>query len=233
MKRVALVHTVKSVCDSFPSQLREAMGLPAAEFRIHNIMDDFLADDSSDTGEFSTVNKARLYNDIKNAEMTGADLIVVTCSTLGPAVSMIQPFVKTPIVTIDEAMAAEAVKKGTRIGLLATARSTIKASCFKLEEEAAKIGKNIEIEVSHDEEAVRALKAGDVKKHNALVMKMAERLHAPDVVVLAQASMAMMEEPLRERFGVSVYSSPALCIAQIKGILNEDALHKNGNGIRK
>ncbi len=219
MKRVALIHTVKSVYDSFPGQLREALGLPAAELKIHNIMDDFLADDPADIGEFSTVNKARLYNDIKSAELTGADLIVVTCSTLSPTVAEIRPFVKTRIVTIDEAMAAEAVKNGTRIGLLATANSTINASRFKLEEEAGKLGKSVEIEISHDEDAIRALKAGDVEKHNALVVKMAEQLHGPDVMVLAQASMAPMGAPLREKFGVPVYSSPALCIAQVKEIL--------------
>lgn len=219
MKRVALIHTVKSVYDSFPVQLRDAFGLSAEELKIHNIMDDFLADDPADRGEFSTVNKARLYNDIKSAEMTGADLIVVTCSTLSPTVAQIRPFVKTRIVTIDEAMAAEAVKNGTKIGLLATANSTVGASCFKLEEEAAKIGKTIEIELSHDEDAIRALKAGDITKHNVLVVKMAQKLHNPDIIVLAQASMAPMEAALREQFEVPVYSSPALCIAQVREIL--------------
>ncbi|MBR2591347.1 MAG: aspartate/glutamate racemase family protein, partial [Oscillospiraceae bacterium] len=189
---------------------------------LHNIMDDFLADDPADTGEFSTVNKARLYNDIKSAEMTGADLIVVTCSTLSPTVAEIRPFVKTRIVTIDEAMAAQAVKTGKKIGLLATANSTVNASRFKLEEAAAKIGKTVEIEISHDEEAIRALKAGDAEKHNELVMKMAQKLHSPDVMVLAQASMAPMETALHERFGVPVYSSPALCIAQVKEILAKE-----------
>ena len=221
MKRVALIHTVKSVYDSFPAQLREALGLSPEELKIHNIMDDFLADDPADIGEFSTVNKARLYNDIKSAELTGADLIVVTCSTLSPTVAEIRPFVKTRIVTIDEAMAAEAVKQGTRIGLLATANSTIEASRFKLKEEAQKIGKAVEIEVSHDEDAIRALKAGNVEKHDALVMEMADKLHAPEVMVLAQASMAAMEAPLREKYGIPVFSSPALCIAQVKEILEK------------
>lgn len=52
MRRIALVHTVKSVYDTFEGQLREALGDGFGELKIHNLMDDFLANDPADTGVF-------------------------------------------------------------------------------------------------------------------------------------------------------------------------------------
>lgn len=224
MKRVALVHTVKSVYDTFPGQLREALGDSVGELKLHNLMDDFLADDPADTGVFSTNNKARLYNDLQAAYMTGADLIVVTCSTLSPTVAEIRPFIPTRIVSIDEAMAQKAVTSGRKIGLLVTAKSTLEPSKFKLMEEAQKAGREVEIEVVHTEDAIRALKAGDKARHDQLVLEMASQLHDVDVIVLAQASMAHMEEPVAAQTGRPVFSSPKLCIQQVKTILESSKM---------
>ena len=57
----------------------------------------------------------------------------------------------------------------------------------------------------------------DVDTFNA--MEEIPDLSGYDCIVLAQASMAPMEAPLRKQFGIPVYSSPALCIAQVKEIL--------------
>ena len=206
MRRIALVHTVKSVYDTFEGQLREALGDGFGELKIHNLMDDFLANDPADTGVFSTTNKARLYNDIQAMEMTGAELIVVSCSTLSPTVEEIRPFIHTRIVTIDEAMAHKAVTSATRIGLLVTANSTKIPSQFKLASEAQKAGRAIEVETVHNEAAIQALKAGNREKHDQLVHEMAALLHEPELIVLAQASMAHLEQELAEACGVPVLS---------------------------
>ncbi|GAB1482236.1 hypothetical protein MASR2M78_10510 [Treponema sp.] len=84
MKRIALIHTVRSVLDSFEGLLRSAL---SEQVLIHNLLDDFLATDPALRGLFTDTNKERLAGDLRNAELTGADLIVVTCSTLTPAVA--------------------------------------------------------------------------------------------------------------------------------------------------
>ena len=122
MKRIACIHTVYSVIQSFTQQLRE--GVPG-DFLIHTLYDDFLATDPAMTGEFSETNHNRLRLDMQAQALTGADLIVVSCSTLSPSVRRLRGEFSVPVVAIDDAMVNEAVTLGSRIGLLAPANSTV------------------------------------------------------------------------------------------------------------
>lgn len=156
MKSIALIHTVKTVACSFDQQLKDYVGEPV---KIHNLWDDFLANNPNEIGEFTIENRCRLYNDIKTAEMTGADMIVVTCSTLTPVVNMIRLFVKVPLIAIDDAMGRKAVTYGDRVLVLATAGSTEGPMREKLNAEAAKLGKSIQIDFKANAEAFQAMKA--------------------------------------------------------------------------
>ena len=216
MKRIACIHTVRSVMDSFTAQLRGALG---GEVLIHTLYDDFLATDPADRGRFSAVNHRRLRLAMHAQALTGADLLVVTCSTLSPSVRALRRECSVPVVTIDDAMVHEAVELGSRIGLIATANSTVKPSCSALKATAAEAEKTVNINVLCDENAIRALRLGDRETHDALVLEMAEKLRESDVLVLAQASMSHMERAVAERTGKPALSSPSRCIAQIKAIL--------------
>ncbi len=102
MKSIALIHTVKSVASGFDDSLRNYLGY---EVKIHNLWDDFLANNPNEIGEFTIQNRNRLFCDMKAQELTGADIIVTTCSTLTPAVELIRPFIQVPVIAIDDAMA--------------------------------------------------------------------------------------------------------------------------------
>ena len=215
-KRIACIHTVYSVISSFTELLLEEFG---GEVLIHTLYDDFLATDPAETGKFSGINHARLRLDMQAQALTGADLIAVSCSTLSPSVRALRGEFNIPVVAIDDAMVREAVAAGGRIGLLATAKSTVRPSFSALEAAAAAAGREIDIQVVCDEEAICALKAGDRETHDALVLEMAEQLENRDVIVLAQASMAHMEGPVAERTGIPALSSPKRCVAHIRSIL--------------
>lgn len=216
MKRVACIHTVYSVIASFTDQLRQGLG---EDVKIHTLYDDFLATDPADTGRFSVINHNRLRLDMQAQALTGADIIVVSCSTLSPSVRLLRPEFNVPVVAIDDAMVREAVEKGSRIGLLATANSTVKPSHSALLAAAKAAGKDVDVQIICDEDAIRALKAGDKQTHDRMVLELAERFTDRDVIVLAQASMAHMEQAVQARTGILTLSSPARCIAEIKGIL--------------
>ena len=216
MKRVACIHTVYSVIADFTAQLRAALG---EDVKIHTLYDDFLATDPADTGRFSPINHDRLRLDMQAQALTGADIIVVSCSTLSPSVRLLRPEFHVPVVAIDDAMVREAVARGSRIGLLATANSTVKPSHSALLAAAKAAGKDVDVRIICDEEAIRALKAGDKAKHDRMVLEMAGRFTDRDVIVLAQASMAHMEKAVAEETGIATLSSPARCIAEIKNIL--------------
>lgn len=216
MKSIALIHTVKTVANSFEQKLKDYVGEPV---KIHNLWDDFLANNPNEIGEFTIENRCRLYNDIKSAEMTGADMIVVTCSTLTPVVNMIRPFVRVPLIAIDDAMGRKAVTYGERILVLATAGSTEGPMREKLNTEAAKLGKSIQIDFQANAEAFQAMKAVQMERHDAILLDMAKNISGYDCVVLAQASMAHLDQKIEEICKIPVLSSPGLCMEQVKETL--------------
>lgn len=216
MKRVALIHTVKSVLNSFETLLYEAID---NDIKIHNIYDDFLASDPGEIGYFSDTNKKRLLYALKAAELTGADVIVVTCSTLTPAVTELREQIKIPVIAIDDAMAENAVKVGKRILVLATAKSAEGPIQIKLNSEAALQDREIFLTVRRSDEAFTALKSLDMETHDNLVLEMASNTQGYDAIVLAQASMAHLEKQISDITGLQVFSSPDSCINQIKVLL--------------
>ena len=216
MKSIALIHTVKTVANSFEQKLKDYVREPV---KIHNLWDDFLANNPNEIGEFTIENRCRLYNDIKSAEMTGADMIVVTCSTLTPVVNMIRPFVRVPLIAIDDAMGRKAVTCGERILVLATAGSTEGPMREKLNAEAAKLGKSIQIDFQANAEAFQAMKAVQMERHDAILLDMAKNISGYDCVVLAQASMAHLDQKIEAICKIPVLSSPGLCMEQVKETL--------------
>ena len=67
-------------------------------------------------------------------------------------------------------------------------------------------------------EEYQALKAGDQAAHDRIVLEMADEMRDRDVLVLAQASMAHMEQPVSAHTGLPVLSSPRRCVEQGKGM---------------
>ena len=62
MKSIALIHTVKSVASGFDDSLRNYLGY---EVKIHNLWDDFLANNPNEIGEFTIQNRNRLFCDMR------------------------------------------------------------------------------------------------------------------------------------------------------------------------
>ncbi|HPZ15945.1 MAG TPA: aspartate/glutamate racemase family protein, partial [Sphaerochaeta sp.] len=180
MKQVALVHTVRPVLESFPTLLRQTV---ETELKMYNLLDEFLASNPAEIGYFSIANRNRLFNDIKSAELTGADIIVVTCSTLTPTVEMIRPFVSVPIVAIDDAMTEEAVRIAKKIKVVATAMSTLEPTIAKLNKEAQKIGAEITVDAEDNLPAYTAMRSTDMATHDRLVLKMIEESTGYDAIV--------------------------------------------------
>lgn len=218
MKKVAIIYTVRPVLGTFPELLEEVVGEP---LKIFNLLDDFLASDPGETGIFSIENHNRLFNDIKSCELTGADLIVVTCSTLTPAVQRIRPFIKVPIVAIDDAMTEKAVRIGSKIKVIATAMSTIKPTIAKLEQEAKLAGITVHIDAEDNETAYAAMKRGDLAAHDTLVLAQVAEVKGYDSIVLAQASMGHLQAEAEKLANIPVLASPRLCCEQVGLLLKE------------
>ncbi len=215
MPKIAAIHTVPSVYASFPALLRETF--PGVE--VTNTLDEFLAADPAVKGEFTKDNLNRFHALLRCAEMTEADAIVVTCSTLTPPVETLRPLIRTPLVAIDGPMHRKAVSIGSEITLLATARSTIGPGRIGLASAAAKIGREAHVEAIVCDNAYDAIKKLDKETHDRDVLAAAENITGRDVIVLAQASMAHLQDEIQRRTGIPTLSSPALCMEELKKAL--------------
>jgi Asp/Glu/hydantoin racemase len=215
--RVAFVHTVATLVPRFRELAAEL--LPGAE--TFDVVDETLLRDATAEGRVSLDVARRLFAHLASAEKHGADLVVVTCSSVGDVVDAARDFAGVPIVRIDQAMADEAVARGRRIGVLATLRSTLEPTAALIRRAAASSGREVEVRDAVVDGAFDALRAGDTDRHDALVRDgLRELLGWADVVVLAQASMARVVDSLTDdERSTPILSSPRLGMERVAGLL--------------
>ena len=216
-KTLGLVHTSATLVPIF-AQLCKAK-LPHVE--TFNLVDDSLVRAITTRGSLTADIARRVAGYIASAEAGGADFILVTCSSIGPAVEAAAPFSAVPVLRVDQPMADEAVQTGRRIGVLATLPTTLNPTSDLVRRRAAHAGKSIELTSRLCEGAFDALMAGDAAKHDTLVAAALRELSAQvDVILLAQASMARVVDalPAADR-RVPILASPPTAIAYLATLL--------------
>ena len=214
---LALIHTSPTLTPLF--RVLCAAEMPDVE--VFHMVDESLIQDTIRAGRLRGITIRRLLGQIASAEAAGADVVMVTCSSIGPGVALAQSLFDLPVVRIDEAMAEEAVRKGTRIGVAATLRTTLEPTIELLKTKAAQAGREIEVVESLTDGAFEAVLAGDVATHDRILADALVRdLHDVDLIVLAQASMArVVNEMPAGALDVPVLSSPELAVRRAKEIL--------------
>ena len=211
--RLVLIHTVPPLVDVFNRLGAEL--LPGVE--LMHIVDEPLRMLERQPDHLAGEILARLESHVSLAERVGASATLITCSTLSPIVAEVRPKFTIPVMAIDEAMIAQAVTTGSKIGVVATAISTLEPTRQLLQARAGVLGKEVDVDTVLAENALSALLAGDGTTHDSLVkgavLEMSQRV---DVIVLAQASMARALDAMSEsERGVPVLSSPHLALEQV------------------
>lgn len=221
MIRIALIHTVKSVYESFDAALRQA--LTDCELKTHNVLDEFLASDAapSEKGCFTLANRQRLLHQLQAAALTEADLIVTTCSQLSSAAEDMAPIIGVPLITIDHGMISRALQKGNRIALISSAEGTVAPISETIRRMAERMSVPVCIRVYCDQRAIEALKAGDREEHDRRIEALAHEIHDCDTAIIAQASGAHMGGRVAEIAGIETFTSVESCIGEICAFVRE------------
>jgi aspartate/glutamate racemase len=216
MRTVAAVFTAQSIVESTKQLFAELV----PDCRVISIIEDALIQDVIRAGQVTPEIARRLVRYYLAAEDTGADLIFNTCSSIGDVAIMARTLVTIPLVKIDDAMAAEAVRGGARVGVLATLQTTLAPTVRLVKAQAEKAGRTVSVVEGLAKGAFEALVAKQVEEHDALVTAAAEQVAGKaDVIVLAQGSMARLEEALAKRTGKPVLSSPRRGVLEVKATL--------------
>lgn len=216
MKTVVAIHTAMPMVE--PTMELFTKHLP--EVRLINIVDDSLIQDVIRAGKVPPEVEKRLKQYYASAIDAGAQVIFNTCSSVGDIALEAKKSLKVPLVKIDDAMAIMAVKESDSIGVLATLISTLDPTVRLIRHFASDQDKVVSISEGLAEGAFQAVIGGDRDLHDKLILNAAKKL-APEVelFVLAQGSMARMEEEIARATGKKVLSSPELGVLQVKEVL--------------
>ncbi|MEW5811838.1 MAG: aspartate/glutamate racemase family protein [Actinomycetota bacterium] len=204
-----------SVLDAF--RARAAEDLSGAD--VFHVLNEGLLQDLLHGVDTDTV-FAAMAAQLAVVERQGAQLIVMTCSSTSPGVDVARRSLGVPVLKIDDPMARRAVGAGSVIGVLCTASSTLAASTQLLQDHAAEQERPVTLRPVLVDGAYDALQSGDRDTHDRLVSTAAAELApAVDVLVLAQASLAHLQQSLADAHGIPVLSSPPLLFDELQSLV--------------
>jgi Asp/Glu/hydantoin racemase len=212
MSRLTLIHTVGGLVPVFGELTHEL--LPGVE--TQDVVDEALLAEAIAAGQVPEATATRLEGHIEAALESGSELVVVTCSSMGPVVDGIRERTGWPVLRIDEAMADRALELGRRVGVVATLPTTLEPTAALIRRRAG--DRPVEVVTRLCEGAFAALKAGDLETHDRLVREgLLDVLPRVDVVVLAQASMARVAATLGDAASAApILASPRLGVERVR-----------------
>jgi glutamate racemase len=215
---IAAIHTAMPMVD--PTKELFAKYLP--DERLINIVDDSLIQDVIRNNGVTPEVKKRLMAYYHAAVDAGAEIIFNTCSSVGEVAISARQILPVPIVKIDDDMAKKSIGISDRIGVIATLATTLGPTCRLVESMALAAGKKIKITEGLADGAFQAVISGNRDLHDELILKKALEIAGNvDVIVLAQGSMARMEQNLSDKTGRIVLSSPLSGVLNVLSLVNE------------
>jgi len=211
MTRIALIHALAHSVAPINDEMERAW----PECRRMNLLDDSLSADLARSGRgLDAAMHARFETLAAYAEGTGAQGILFTCSAFGPCIEAAaarRPHM--PVLKPNEAMVADAVKAGRRIGLVASFAPTLQSMPPEFPD-------SVQVLPRLAEGAMHALDEGRTQAHDEAVLQAAQALLAQgcDVIALAQFSMARAAPLLRRELPqkVPVLTTPGSAVRVLR-----------------
>ena len=189
MSRIACLHTAASNIAVFDDAVRGLDPVEAgqsAAMLTHEVRADLLA--AAEQAGRPTDKILRQTADVLLGLCAGADVVLLTCSTLGPAADMMGD-APVPVLRVDAALAAQAVRGGGRVVALCAVETTVEPTRKVFAAACGATGATVEVRLIPG--AWAAFRAGDHAAYLMLVARAADDAACGGArVALAQASMA-------------------------------------------
>ncbi len=206
---------------------REIKNVLGDDIEIYDQQDPSILADVREAGYVTQAPAARLIKMFMNAAEEGCDAVLNVCSSVGEVADSVQDvaaYLGMPIVRIDEDMCRDAVRKGLRIGVMATLPTTLIPTCNTVTRVARECNRHVEIKQCLVENAFGLDQEQFRERMSTSAATIADDV---DVIVLAQGSMAYCAEFLSDKYGLPVLASPAYGVVALKnalvkkGVINE------------
>ena len=216
MINVICVHTAMALVEPLAKTFAELL----PEVNVNHIADSSLIKEVIANNEVTPAVRRRLLAYYNAAADAGADVVFNTCSSVGDVADYGNTYAPIPVFRIDQPMAAQAVAVYNRIGVISTLPTTLDPTCRLLKNEAKKVGREVTLVEGLADGAFAAGQSGDGETHDRLIAEAAGRIaNQVDAFVLAQGSMARMEQRLSDLTGKPVLSSPVLGVKGLRKFL--------------
>lgn len=212
MKKVAFIHTVHAVIPQMDKLFHDII----KNAEVFHLLDESILKKAIAQGRLTPDLCAKIAALARMAEAGGADVIMVTCSSVSPCVDVAQKRVRVPVLKIDQPMAEEAGRHGGRVAVVATLKATLNPTSALIRTNAAKCKSDLRIVPFLCAHAFKALVRGDLKAHDEQICEkllLADR--EADLIVLAQASMANVIQRTNVKLTRKVLTSPVSGIRNI------------------
>jgi Asp/Glu/hydantoin racemase len=215
-KRIFLLHAY------FPSMapVGRAFREIWPEATVFNLLDESLYADISSEGNVPAAVTDRIANLLRHCETSGADGIIFTGSTFGPAIEKVRNSVAIPVLTSDEGAAEAAVQAGRSILILSTAARSMPVTRRGLDVAAARAGVRPAITEKLVEGAKAALDAGDLVSHNRLIRAAIDNTDGYDVVVFGQMSMEVALDDAEPTVASRIITTPRASARKMRSLLS-------------
>lgn len=185
MPRIGFLHTAGVHVATFEGLVRAADADVAC---VHEVEPDLLERARRDGP--TTEIAASILAMLERLVAQGTDVVVCTCSTLGPLAEALADRVSVPVLRVDRPMARAAVETGSRIAVVAALESTFEPTRALLTDEARRRGLSPTIVDVCVPQAWAAFESGNSDGYLRQIADAARSVAADvDVIVLAQASM--------------------------------------------
>ena len=233
--KVGLIYTstTPELIELVEQEVKKQLG---DDVELYSLQDPSILADVRAAGYVTTAPAARLIGMYMKAAEEGVDAMLNLCSSVGEVADSAQDVAKyigVPIVRVDEEMCREAVRKGQRIGVMATLPTTLEPTKGTILRMARECNRHVEL--------VDCLVDGafglDQDQFKARMTEMAGTIaDKVDVIVFAQGSMAYCEQYIADKFGPQ--QPPLWCSRAEKGAGKErhhlkkeqEPEHENGSG---
>ena len=218
--RVALIHAVTLAIDP----VQEAFRRLWPDAYCSNLLEDSLGPDREREGELTAGLAARIGTLADYAASTGADGVLFTCSSFGPAIEQAAARLPIPVLKPNEAMFEAAFETGDQIGMLSSFAPAV-ASMEREFIELARLkgAKNARIRTVCVPGAMHALRAGKGEEHDRLLAEAAAELSGCEAVMLAQFSTARAERAVAATVPCPVLTSPVAAVQKLRRAITGDA----------
>lgn len=213
--RIALIHAVAVAIEP----IRAAFDALWPEARPFNLLDDALSPDRERAAALAPELHARIVALACYAGTAEADGILYTCSAFGPAIEAARAAVAMPVLKPNEAMFVDALKQGSRIGMLATFAPSVVSMEEEFQATARELGLTASLRTVCVPAAMTALKAGDRATHDAMLADAVPGLGDVDAIMLAHFSTSRAMDAVCAVTSLPVLAAPRSAVLALRARL--------------